>query len=106
MTENHYNPPNSKLLDSTLGKRRFIHSLFAALSGFITILVLLISASVVQTGYFASFGYGRALAVCTFFSLVAAASVLPFRTLAWYWAAIIGVFVSFVTAFAVIKTFF
>ena len=104
--ENNYTPPSAAVRDPAPSKRRFIHSLYAATAGFTTILVLIVTASFVQTGLLTSFGYGRAFATCTLFSAVAGVAVLPFRKLAWYWAVIIGSFASFVSFYAVIKTFF
>jgi hypothetical protein len=92
-------PPKAELMNDAVATGRITHSIFAAASAFFTLSIIFIFTSIKFTGEIALIFNPRTVIICTIISALAGLSLLPFRTLAWYWAIVSGIAVSIFLGF-------
>ena len=96
---NNYAPPKAELRDDALARGRIAHSIYAAASSFFMLSIIIILTSIRLTGEIVPILNLRVVIIFTIISGIAGFSVLPFRTLAGYWAIVSGIIVSICLAF-------
>jgi hypothetical protein len=87
---NYYTPPDAQLKDDAKSKGRRAHAYIAAASSFIVLPILAFWLIFAITGGLTSNSVLRTFSISLICSIASGFSVLPFRTLPWYWAIATG----------------